>query len=140
MCHKFLPYFELFYESFCIISFSCFFFKKKSSRKCAGAYPNAENSHHAICKITVSYPAICKIANFYGETCKIAVFYRAVGKIVSYCVIFKIIVSCCAIWKIAISYSAICKIGHFLQQNLQESALLSCNFYDSSPNCTIATF
>ena len=100
------------------------FFKKWKNllRKCADAYPNAEISHHTICKIAVSYRAICKIAtsyraickiaNFYRAICKIAVFYRATCKMaVFYCAICKIVVSYGVIYKTAVSYRAICNIA-----------------------------
>ena len=95
---------------------------KNLSRKCADACPNAEISHHTICKIAVfyraickiatSYCAICKIANFYRAIWKIAVFYRATCKIaVFHCAICRIVVFYFAIYKIAVSYRAICKIA-----------------------------
>ena len=68
MCHKFLPHFEIFNENFYIFNFIFQKIKKNLPRKCAGAYPNAEILHNAI----------CKRATFYRATCKIAVYYRAV--------------------------------------------------------------
>ena len=65
MCHKFFPHFELFNESFTL---SNFIFQKKLKllqRKCADDNSNKQISHHATCKITVSYCAIYKIATLY---------------------------------------------------------------------------
>ena len=130
-CNTFVRWYVPFFFFFRILNYFTKVFKlpvlffekwKSLSRKYADAYPNAEISHHTICKIAVSYRAICKTATCYRAICKIANFYRLIWKIAVlycttckiagfYCAICKIVVSYCAIFRIAVSYGAICKIA-----------------------------